>query len=153
MGRRLKLVLRASAWLQQITTTTGCSSYLKNKTYHRHCAEEETFVMTEEKSNKIRFRHGFRSQAAELELELYLWSREWRRTPAKIMSTNMASTVVSFDCTAKIYIEGRYSKEHSCHVSLETSNSETYLYIEGHGVRARRIKVRKAKSALHTEPT
>ena len=68
------------------------------------------------------------------------------------MSTNMASTVVSFDCTAKIYIEGRYSREHSCHVSLETSNSETYLYIEGHGVRARKIKVRKAKSALHTEP-
>ena len=61
--------------------------------------------------------------------------------------STMAGTLVSFDCTAKIYfVGGRPPKEHSCHVSLETSNSEPYLSIVGPGVRPRRIKVRTAKS-------
>ena len=110
-------------------------------------------MVTEEKSNKIRFRHGFvnysRSHADnsaqnsnETKVVLYDHVTGAEHPP----KSTMASTRVSFDCTAKIYfVGGRPPKEHSCHVSLETSNSEPCLSIEGQGIRPRRIKVRIAK--------
>lgn len=111
-------------------------------------------MVMEEKSNKIRFRHGVnysRSQADnsaqnsnETTVVLYDHVSGAEHPP----KSTMADTLVSFDCTAKIYfVGGRPPKEHSCHVSLETSNSEPYLSIAGLGVRPRRIKVRTAKSA------
>jgi len=61
--------------------------------------------------------------------------------------------LVSFSCTAKIYLaeERRLSNEHSCRFSLETLNSEPYLRVEGQGIRPKRIKVCKSFASYCTE--